>query len=98
MLIIAENHIKPQDNSENELEKICKKMIRHTRSQPGCISYSLYQDLDNPYSLMFVEEWETEEDLNAHLNDEKFIEIYKYIEKCLIKDEVMKKYKVFVEV
>ncbi|MDO4870316.1 MAG: putative quinol monooxygenase [Bacillota bacterium] len=32
----------------------------HSRREPGNISYELYQDIDDPYTLILIEEWESE--------------------------------------
>jgi len=95
MIIIAETYIKPE--KIDEVRKMYEKVIQHTRKQPGCLDYKLYQNIDNPDILMFVEEWETEEDFIAHLEDEIFLSIYYEIEKYFVKDEIVKKYKVFAE-
>ena len=94
MIIIAENYIKPV--KLNEVRKMYEKLIHYTRKQPGCISYNLYQDLNNSSSITFVEEWNNEDDLNVHLKDEEFLNIFSNIEKCFAKDEVIKKYELFI--
>lgn len=40
--------------------------IAETRKEDGCISYELFQSLDDPDKLVFVEKWETREALTAH--------------------------------
>lgn len=41
--------------------------IDPTRSEPGCITYDLHQDVDNPAVLVFLENWKSREDLEKHL-------------------------------
>ena len=40
--------------------------ISETRKEEGCISYELFQSLDDPDRLVFVEQWATREALTAH--------------------------------
>ncbi|MDP3897008.1 MAG: putative quinol monooxygenase [Mesorhizobium sp.] len=40
--------------------------IAETVKEKGCISYELFQSLGEPDRLVFVERWETREDLTAH--------------------------------
>ncbi len=40
--------------------------IAETRKEKGCISYELFQSLGDPDTLVFVERWETRDDLTAH--------------------------------
>lgn len=39
-----------------------------TRLEKGCISYDLFEDINNPETLSFIERWETREDLTAHFH------------------------------
>jgi quinol monooxygenase YgiN len=39
-----------------------------TRLEKGCISYDLFEDINNPETLSFIERWETREDLAAHFH------------------------------
>lgn len=41
--------------------------IAPTRSEAGCISYDLHQDIDNPAVMVFLESWKSKEDLDKHL-------------------------------
>ena len=41
-----------------------------TQPEQGCISYRFYGALDDPNSLICVEEWESEADLHTHLQAE----------------------------
>jgi quinol monooxygenase YgiN len=38
-----------------------------TRAEKGCIFYELYQMKDEPCDFFFVEEWDSEDDLQKHL-------------------------------
>ena len=43
-------------------------LIEPTRQESGCIQYELLQNPENPTDFVFVEEWESEQLLNTHLD------------------------------
>jgi quinol monooxygenase YgiN len=51
----------------DELKSICLGLIEPTRKEEGCISYELYQDISNPGKFTFIEEWQSKEHLDLHL-------------------------------
>jgi len=42
------------------------------RLEPGCLSCNCYVDVEAENSIFFKEEWQTSEDLNAHLGSVHF--------------------------
>jgi quinol monooxygenase YgiN len=53
---------------EEELESILRELIGPTRREAGCIRYDLLRSLPgvSPVELVFVEEWSSVEELDAH--------------------------------
>lgn len=49
-----------------ELKSACLGLIGPTRKEEGCISYELYQDINNPGKFTFIENWESKEHLDVH--------------------------------
>jgi len=64
--VIARFHTKPE-SAEHVLKAIQETMVVPTRSEPGCIRYELWQDLEDPTRLSMVEEWESAAALETHL-------------------------------
>ncbi len=56
-----------------ELKEVCLGLIEPTRKEEGCISYDLYQDVTNPGKFTFIENWQSKEHLDAHLNTPHFL-------------------------
>jgi quinol monooxygenase YgiN len=56
------------ENVKSELLKI----IPPTRKEDGCISYNLFQDNENSAVFFFVENWESAEHLEKHMNTAHF--------------------------
>ncbi|QFU07930.1 Antibiotic biosynthesis monooxygenase [Rhodobacteraceae bacterium THAF1] len=52
---------------EAELEELFKSVIAPTMKDKGCVSYALNRAQDDPRRFVFMEEWESREDLEAHL-------------------------------
>ena len=52
---------------EAELKEALTALIEPTRKEAGCIRYDLVQGLGKPAEFAFIEEWESAEHLDAHL-------------------------------
>ena len=64
IFVIATLTIKP--GSLDALAPHAAACIAKTRAETGCISYDLHASLSDPHTLVFVERWQTREDLTAH--------------------------------
>jgi quinol monooxygenase YgiN len=53
-----------------EVKSILMGLIEPTRQEEGCIAYELLQNHQDPMDFTFVEEWESQALLNAHLASE----------------------------
>jgi len=51
-----------------EVKGIVTGLVDPTRKEAGCISYDVLQNQDDPTDFTVVEEWESRELLDAHLN------------------------------
>ena len=47
-------------------------IIEPTRVQPGCLDCCVSQDIDDESSLLLIEEWAEEEQLQRHIRSEDF--------------------------
>ena len=65
MIIILAN-VQVAPNRMQEALAISKKHVSRSRTEPGCLSHSVYEDKDRKDHLVFVEEWESEEALQRH--------------------------------
>ena len=57
--------MEPKDIKET-LE-ILRRVVEHTRVEPGCISCCIYQDVQQERAIMLEELWSSQEDLRTHL-------------------------------
>lgn len=60
-------HLRAQEGKEAELEEVLKGLIEPTRAEPGNVSYELLASTDDDGSFTFVEEYESGDALDAHL-------------------------------
>jgi quinol monooxygenase YgiN len=71
--VIAKNHLK--EGSKDDALELMDELIDKTRLEPGCLGYELYQAGSDPNELTFIETWETQEALDAHMRSEHFTRI-----------------------
>jgi quinol monooxygenase YgiN len=60
-------HIRARADKEAELRIVLRSLLGPTRKEPGCCEYRLYQNKQDPQDLTFVEEWESDAALDAHM-------------------------------
>lgn len=62
--VVATTQVKPEGRAAYiEGAKIC---IAETRKEKGCVAYELHASVNDPDLFVFVERWETRDDLTAH--------------------------------
>jgi len=52
----------------DDLLDTMKGMLEPTRVERGCLSYRLYEDIENRNAFILLEEWATQEDLERHIS------------------------------
>ena len=65
-------HVHAKAGKEEELKRVMLSLITPTRKEAGCIRYELYQNKEDPADLTFVEDWESGEALNTHMQTSHF--------------------------
>jgi quinol monooxygenase YgiN len=63
--VIAFHRAKP--GKEKALREALLAVCAPTRAEKGCINYDLHESPDEPSVLVFLENWESKADLDAHL-------------------------------
>jgi len=59
--------LKAKPGKEGELRSLAAALLAPTRTEAGCIRYELLENDADPAELTFVEEWQSENALQAHL-------------------------------
>ncbi len=66
-MIVVAAHITLKPGKKEEFWKLAQECIATTRTENGCISYTLFASMESEDKLVFLEEWETRAALDAHL-------------------------------
>ena len=81
-MIIVNAILPVKEEKKEEVIEQAETLIKTSRTHDGNISYNLYRDvLDD--SLIFIEKWESQEALQAHMQTPEFIEFGKSIEESV---------------
>jgi len=56
----------------DEFISIFREMIEPTKNEQGCKQYEMYQDENNPTLFIVLEQWDSREKFNKHLESEHF--------------------------
>ena len=59
--------IEVEPGQEAVLEEAAQACITHTRQEAGCLDYTLHRDRAEASRFVFIETWETEAALDAHM-------------------------------
>jgi len=71
--IIAKSIVKV--GMKDNFKKVAAELIASSRKEEGCISYNLYEDINNKNVLTFIEEWKDEDTIKLHNKSEHFTRI-----------------------
>ncbi len=66
-MILATLRMIVQPERRSDLLETMREMLEPARVERGCLSYRLYEDVENRNAFVLLEEWETQEDLERHI-------------------------------
>ena len=85
--VVFKFKLKPGVSVEDYLV-IAREAISETRKEKGCISYTINVDINDPTILTMLEEWEDQESLNQHNNNESVQKIVQELKKLRESSEI----------
>ena len=65
-MIIITGSITGRPDTIGELVTASLEHVLRSRREPGCISHSVYRDVENPLRLVFIEQWASLAAVRAH--------------------------------
>lgn len=68
--ITAKSIVKP--GAREEFIATARELVEKSRAEAGNISYHLYEDMDAPSILTFIEEWKDQAAVDIHADSEHF--------------------------
>jgi quinol monooxygenase YgiN len=60
--------------------EVYRELVEATRREAGCLSYELLQRVDDSTRFVLVEEWESQDHLDAHTRTEHFTRLVAELE------------------
>ena len=68
-----------------ELQALLAEQVAPTRAEPGCINYEFHVDPADPCCFVFYENWQTQADLDSHLDMPHLKPLFGQIDRLLAK-------------
>ncbi len=59
--------MKAKPGKEVELRALLESLVEPTSKEVGYLRYEMHGNINDPAEFVFIEEWQTEADLDAHL-------------------------------
>jgi len=84
--------IKARPNKVGELLSILSALVEPTRKEPGCLSYVLLQNNEDPADFAFVEEWQSNVALESHFTTKHFKDAMITLPNLLASEPEMRRY------
>lgn len=81
-------------DSVDKVRSILSGLLDPTRKESGCISYELLQNRSDPTDFTFIEEWESDAALNAHLSTEHIQNALSKLPALLVGEPDIRRYSV----
>ncbi|MDR1919388.1 MAG: antibiotic biosynthesis monooxygenase [Tannerellaceae bacterium] len=78
LTIVATITILPE--FKEEVLPVIQAVVAGTRTEPGNISYDVFEDVNNPLRFTFIEHWKSQSAIEAHNASPHFLEFVKGIE------------------
>ena len=69
--------IRAKAGKEKVLEPILKALLIPTHHEPGCLFYALHRSEKDPRMFVFLEKWNSQAELTAHLGSVHISEAFK---------------------
>ena len=85
-------HLTAKPDKVAEMRAALEACIEPTRAEEGCILYELMQNNADPTDFTFVEEWTSDEALDAHLETEHLRELQGMAEELFANSPDIRRY------
>lgn len=67
MMILSTLRMNVRPEKRSDLLETMRGMLEPARVERGCLSYRLYEDVEDINTFVLVEEWKTQNDLESHI-------------------------------
>ena len=84
--------LKARPNKVGELRSLLIGLLAPTRKEPGCASYEMLENREDPTEFTFVEEWRDEAALQAHFGTDHIRHALKMFPDLLVEELDVRRY------
>ncbi len=70
---IISARIQVKEECRQQFVEASKAIIEGTRAEDGCLFYALHEDVHEPGSFLFYEEWRDQEAIDNHFKEPHFL-------------------------
>lgn len=74
-MITSTIRITESEHGGGEIVRLLRSLIEPTRVETGCLGCGLYKDMHDPSVVTWMEEWNTQDDLERHLRSPQYKKI-----------------------
>jgi quinol monooxygenase YgiN len=71
-MIVLVLKLEVHQGKKEEFIEIAKRMVEGSQKEAGNIEYNLYEELDEPNTVAFIEKWKDQEAMDLHERMEYF--------------------------
>jgi quinol monooxygenase YgiN len=74
MLVVVARYVVIEGH-ESAVERLLRQNAKASRAEPGCLEFSVYEDIDNPRMILLYERYTSEDAFQAHRRTQHFRDI-----------------------
>jgi quinol monooxygenase YgiN len=67
-MILVTGTVRIRPERRQEAIELALWMSKQTESEPGCLGYRFFADLEDPSTILVLERWESDDALRAHFS------------------------------
>lgn len=82
-MIVVIGYLTIDPAKRDEVHEAIGALVPATRAEDGCIDYRYSIDIDDPARINIVEQWESEDAMNAHMGTEHLATFMGVMGTCL---------------
>ena len=84
--------VKARSNKVNELLSVLSSLVEPTRKEPGCLSYELMQNNEDPTDFTLIEKWQSNTALESHFATKHFKDVLVKLPNLVAAEPDIRKY------
>lgn len=80
------------EGKKEDFIQMAQKLIEESNKESGCVSYDLYEDINDENIVTFIEVWKSSEAIEIHNNSDHFKTIVPKLRELQIEDSSVNLY------